>query len=109
MKENKIKAILITFKAKITPYMTLKMVLVFGTVWLLSTGWSYIFIAVGNVYDIGWMIKVGIGAQVFFWNPLINEKLITIPFSIWLYTKIFGEHPNKEVIDNGAKTISSEL
>ena len=82
---------------KIKPFMTLKMMLVFGTVWLVSTGWSWVFIVLGPILDIGWMSKVGLGAQVFFWNPFFSEKLITIPFSIWLYTKIFGHSPNIEV------------
>jgi len=71
--------------------MTPKMVIVFGTVWLASTGWAHAFLIVGTVYDIGWMYKIAIGAEAIFWNPFFSEKLITIPFSIWLYKKIFKE------------------
>ena len=88
--KNKIKKIF----TKIRPYLTIRMLMVFGGIWLLTTGWSYVFLIVGSAANLGWMWKIGVGAQVFFWNPLINEKLITIPFSIWLYKKIFKEDPN---------------
>jgi len=90
------------FKIKAKPYMTPKMLLVFGVVWLLTTGWAHVFLIVGTFYNIGWMYKIGIGAEVFFFNPFVNEKLITIPFSIWLYKKTFKE----EVKTNDKKKIS---
>jgi len=80
---------------KIKIYLTFKMLLTFGTVWILTTGWSYVFIVVGASNDIDWMVKLGTGAQFFFWNPLVNEKLVTIPFSIWLHKKIFGHAPDE--------------
>lgn len=81
----------VKLKAKIKPYMTPKMLLVFGTVWLITTGWAHISLVVGTVYNIGWLYKLGLGAEVFFWNPFMNEKIFTIPLSIWLYKKIFKE------------------
>ena len=83
---------------KIKPFLTWRMILVFGGVWLITTGWAWVFMVVGPALDIAWMTKVGIGAQVVFWNPIINEKLITVPFSIWLHKKIFGHSPDLEVI-----------
>jgi len=85
-------------KKKIKPYLTPKMLLVFGGVWLVTTGWAHVFLIVGTMYDISWMYKVGIGAEVIMWNPFVNEKLVTIPFSIWLYKKIFKEEIKMEEI-----------
>ena len=81
------------FKTKMRPYMTWKMLMVFGVVWIATTGWAWVFLILGPILHIPWMTRVGGGAQIFFWNPFINEKLLTIPFSIWLYKKIFKEDP----------------
>ena len=85
--------------------MTPKMLLVFGTVWLITTGWAHVFVIVGGIYDIGWALKIGLGAEAFFWNPFINEKFITIPFSIWLYKKIFKEDIEMVRIPNEQKEV----
>lgn len=78
-------------KNKIKPYMTWKMGLVFGTVWIITTGWAHVFVIVGLALNIDWMLSVGTTAEIIIWNPLVSEKLITIPFAIWLYSKIFKE------------------
>ncbi len=80
-------------KQTIKPYLTLKMMAVFGTVWLITTGWAWVFLVLGPILHMPWMTKVGAGAQFVFWNPVFSEKLLTIPFSIWLYKKIFKEEP----------------
>ena len=96
-------------KETVRPYLKWKMLLVFGVVWIITTGWSYVFIGVGLSWNISWMYKIGIGAQIFFWNPLINEKILTIPFSIWLYVKVFKEDPKEAKSHQEKKKIRKEL
>lgn len=76
---------------KMKPYLTPKMIIVFGSVWIITTGWVHAFVIIGSVYKISWLLKLGLTIEVIIWNPFVNEKLITIPFSIWIYKKIFKE------------------
>ena len=81
-------------KKKIKPYLKPKMLIVFGGVWLVSSGWTWIFIAIGAYFKIGWMWKLGSTALGILFLPFCPEKLITVPFSIWLYKKLFKEEIN---------------
>ena len=37
--------------------------------WLITNGWGYIFIVLGNVLDIKWMFVVGTSYIAFLWMP----------------------------------------
>ena len=74
---------------KIKPYLTWHFLLCFGIAWMITNGWSYIFIILGSSLDIRWMLKIGFGYLAFLWLPTTPEKIITIPIACWLVRKIF--------------------
>ena len=75
---------------KIKPYLTPKMLLVFGSVWIVSNGIWYVM-AFAPIPLPNWLIWFSRSYIAFLWLPTSPEKLITIPFSIWLYGKLFKE------------------
>ena len=57
--------------------------------WMITNGWSYIFIAVGGLLDIKWMFWIGTAYSGFLWFPLTPEKIVTIPIAIFLLRIFF--------------------
>lgn len=94
---KKIKKFSLKIWLNIKPYLTLKGLLSMGIAWLITNGWSWVFIILGPLLYIPWMTKVGIGFQVLAWQPWFVEKPITFAIGVWLHNKIFGEDP--EVIE----------
>lgn len=88
---NKIKQLIKWLYVKIKPYLHWKMLLVFGGVWIISTGIWYV-IAFAPIEwipnGLRWFARGYIG---FLYLPTTPEKALTIPFSGWLYKKIFKE------------------
>lgn len=79
---------------KIKPYLHWKMLLVFGGVWIISTGiWYAIAFAPINLPE--WLRWFARGYIAILWLPTTPEKAITIPLSIWIYSKIFKEDCKK--------------
>ena len=68
-----------------------KMLLTFGIAWMITNGWSYLFVAFGIVFDIKWMLGIGTAYQTFLWLPITPEKIVTvaiaIPLAKWLFPK----------------------
>lgn len=60
--------------------------------WMITNGWSYVFVAVGRILDIKWMFAVGSAYVAFLWLPCTPEKLITIPIAIFLQKLLFKKH-----------------
>ena len=60
----------------------------FGLAWMITNGWSYVFIFLGTRLDIKWMSITGTTYLAFLWLPFTPEKLITIPIALW-FLKIF--------------------
>ncbi len=62
-----------------------------GIAWMLTNGWSYVLLAVGTVFQIGWMIAVAGAYLTFLWLPISPEKIATIAIAIallrWLFPK----------------------
>ena len=67
------------------------LILCFFIAWMITNGWSYIFIAIGSLKDIEWMLDVGLAYQAFLWLPITPEKLVTIPIAMWLNLKVFKD------------------
>ena len=61
-----------------------KILLTFGIAWMITNGWSYLFVGFGIAFDIKWMLVVGSAYQTFLWLPITPEKIITVAISIWL-------------------------
>ena len=69
----------------------------FGLAWLITNGWSYIFIGIGTWLNIGWMLKIGLGWQAILWLPFTIEKPITFAIAVFIHKFLFKEDPKKEV------------
>ena len=66
-----------------------RFLLCFGLAWMITNGWSYVFVGVGTVYKIGWMFAVGTAYLAFLWLPFTPEKIVTVFISIALLKWIF--------------------
>ena len=79
---------------------SLKMALCFFLAWMITNGWSYIFLAVGYLKDIPWMLKIALGYQAFLWLPVTPEKLITIPIAVWINLKVFKDEKTAKLLNS---------
>lgn len=86
---RKNKADFIILYSKIKPYLTWHFLLCFGIAWMITNGWSYIFVLLGSVLHIRWMLTIGASYLAFLWLPITPEKVITIPIACWFVRKIF--------------------
>ena len=66
-----------------------KMLLTFGIAWMITNGWSYVFVGFGIRFDIKWMLSIGLGYQAFLWFPFTAEKIITVAIAIFLAKVLF--------------------
>ncbi len=66
-----------------------KLLLCLGIAWMITNGWSYIFVAVGTALGIGWMAAVGGAYLTFLWIPMTPEKILTVIIAIFLLKKLF--------------------
>ena len=66
-----------------------RFLLCFGLAWLITNGWSYILMAVGTLFQIGWMMAVAGAYLAFLWLPFTPEKVITVTISIFLLKRLF--------------------
>ena len=70
-----------------------RLLLCLSIAWMITNGWSYIFVAVGTALGIGWMAAVGGAYLTFLWVPFTPEKILTVIIAIFLLRKLF---PNDE-------------
>ena len=66
-----------------------KFLLCFGIGWLITNGWSYIFMGIGTYYQIGWMVAVAGAYLAFLWLPISPEKIVTFAIAIALLRWLF--------------------
>ena len=66
-----------------------RLLLCLGIAWMITNGWSYIFLAAGTALGIGWMAAIGGAYLTFLWIPLTPEKIITVIIAIFLLKKLF--------------------
>ena len=71
------------------PFTNWKFLISFGLAWMITNGWSYLFVGFGIAFKIDWMLAIGSGYQAFLWLPMTPEKLVTIPMAIWFHTILF--------------------
>lgn len=81
----------------ISPFIDLKLLLIYTPIWFLMSGWTYLFIFLGMKYRINWMLIAGSTWTGILWLPFTPEKIITIPLTLFLYTKIFGNKDKKTI------------
>lgn len=87
-----------------------KLLLCFGIGWMITNGWSYIFLGVGAFYGIEWMTAVAGVYLAFLWVPGTPEKILTVAIAIGLLRLLF---PNDEktlgVLREIGKNAKSEI
>lgn len=74
------KKLMTRFKVWAKPYMKPSMFVSFGIAWLITNGWAYVFIAIGN----STLRTIGVSYVAFLWLPCTPEKLITIPMAVFI-------------------------
>lgn len=77
------------------PYMTWKMGVSFGIAWLITNGWSWLFLAIGPALDLDWMTKIGAAYQIILWMPFTVEKILTFAIGVWLHKLLFKTDPKQ--------------
>lgn len=76
-------------KDYVKPFLNWRFLVSFFTAWMITNGWSYIFVAVGGFLNIKWMLNVGLWYQAFLWLPITPEKLVTFPIAMGLHRLLF--------------------
>ena len=66
-----------------------RLLLCFGIGWIITNGWSYIMLALGLYFQIGWMIAVATAYLTFLWLPISPEKLVTVAIAMVLLRWLF--------------------
>ena len=66
-----------------------RLLLCFLLAWLITNGWSYIMLAVGTYFGIGWMITVAGAYIAILWFPFSPEKIVTVAITILLLRLLF--------------------
>ena len=66
-----------------------RLLLCLGIAWIITNGWSYIFFALGTIYEIKWMLAVSGAYLAFLWLPVSPEKLVTVAIAIGLLKFLF--------------------
>lgn len=57
--------------------------------WMITNGWSYLFLGLGIVFKINWMQVVGGTYMGLLWLPFTPEKLLTLLIAIGLLRLLF--------------------
>ncbi len=57
--------------------------------WMITNGWCYVFIVLGRMFHLNWMLGVGLGYLSFLWLPFTPEKVVTFAIAIVLSKIIF--------------------
>ena len=83
------KKLLNKLKIYFKPFCHWRFLISFGAAWMITNGWSYIFIVVGPMIKCNWMLSIGAAWQAFLWLPFTPEKLVTIPLAMFFHTLLF--------------------
>ena len=66
-----------------------RLLLCFGLAWMITNGWAYLFLILGALLQLPWMVAVGGAYTALLWLPFTPEKIITIPIAIFLLRLLF--------------------
>lgn len=86
-----------TFKRIIWFFANPKLLLCLGIAWMITNGWSYVFLALGTALGIGWMQAVGGAYLGLLWLPFTPEKILTAAIAI-LLLKLFFPNDTKTLL-----------
>ena len=62
--------------------------------WMITNGWSYLFVFFGTYFGITWMAVTGAAYMSMLWFPFTPEKIVTLLIAIGLMKLFF---PNSRV------------
>lgn len=62
-----------------------------GMAWFITNGWSYVMLAAGTYFQIGWMIAVSAAYLAFLWLPISPEKIVTLLIAMALLRVLFPQ------------------
>ncbi len=79
------------FKNLILFFLNPRLLLCFGLGWMITNGWSYLFVLFGSLFSIPWMQIAGAAWLAFLWFPFTPEKIITVALAIF-FLRIFFPH-----------------
>ena len=66
-----------------------RLLLCIALAWMITNGWSYIMLAIGTYFQIGWMMAVASAYLAFLWLPISPEKIVTVAIPIALLRILF--------------------
>lgn len=66
-----------------------KLLLCLFFAWMITNGWSYVFVALGTWLDITWMTVAGTAYMSLLWVPFTPEKIITVVLALFLMRMFF--------------------
>ncbi len=89
MKKEKGQKIKETVKKVILFILNPRLLICFGIAWMITNGWSYILLALGTYFKIGWMAALAAGYLALMWLPGTPEKIITVAIAIFLLRILF--------------------
>lgn len=78
-----------TIKKWVMVVLNPRLLLCLFVAWMITNGWSYVFVALGTLFDITWMIVAGTAYMSLLWVPFTPEKIITVIIAIFLMRAIF--------------------
>lgn len=61
-----------------------RFLLCFGLAWIITNGWSYVMLAAGTYFGVGWMTAVAGAYMAFLWFPFSPEKAATFAIAMAL-------------------------
>ena len=78
-----------TIKKWVMVVLNPRLLLCLFVAWMITNGWSYVFVALGTLLDITWMIVTGTAYMSLLWVPFTPEKILTVVIAIFLMRVIF--------------------
>lgn len=68
-----------------------RLLVCFVIAWMITNGWSYVLLAVGTYFQIGWLMTIASAYLAFLWLPVSPEKIVTVGITIALMRAMFPE------------------
>lgn len=66
-----------------------RLLLCFGIAWMITNGWCYLFILLGTLMDVRWMVAAGTTWAGLLWLPFTPEKIVTLILAMLLLKWLF--------------------
>ena len=65
-----------------------RLLLCVGLAWMVTNGWSYLFLLFGTLFSVPWMAWAGGAWLALLWFPFTPEKILTVALAI-LFLRLF--------------------